>query len=93
MNGSGKRDWILLKIAERAWVSCGNQLMAADFTFGDVAMRLGVADRKNHFNLDALLSFDRMDFSHDVLGIIAHTDKRGYLRGCFWPRCGSEVRS
>lgn len=42
-------------------------------------------------NLERLLSFNIVDFSHDILGIVRHMDRSnwpGKLKGCFEPRCG-----
>lgn len=39
-------------------------------------------------DLQALLEFPDLDFSHDVYGIAGHIDRTtGELRDCFVPRC------
>lgn len=45
----------------------------------------------NPLDLEKLLNAPRLDFVHDVCGIIRHIDRdTGALKNCFVPRCSAE---
>lgn len=76
-------------IAERA-----HELAASldfDYPVMDVEMDVIAAHANGcPLDLESLLSFDDMDFGHDVFGIRRHIDRgTGGLRDCFLPRCST----
>ena len=73
---------VIQRIAKRAVTDNPN------LDFLNLTMDVSAVHIKNPLDLNRFESFDDLNFTHDVYGIMRHIDRNtGELKDCFLPRC------
>lgn len=74
-----------------------DRVLKEGLTYSDrlsMLMDLEVACEQFNLDLKELLSFNRFNFAHDILGIAGHINRRTkHIENCFLPRCAKGVEN